>query len=255
MDLGLKGKRAIVTGATRGIGRAIAQRLASEGADIALCARTEAGVAEAVNSLKAAGVRVFGQALDVRDRDAFTRWHAAACESLGGLDIAISNVSTRPTLQGEDGWREAFDTDFLQHVRFAELSLAPLKAGRDPSLLFVSSIAATMTILPPGESAYGTMKSALNSYMGQLASMHGAAGIRVNTVSPGPIFFEGGVWDQIKTHQPEMFARVSQMSALRRHGKAEEVADPVAFLVSPRAGYITGANLRIDGAMVKTVNH
>lgn len=255
MDLGLKGKRAIVTGATRGIGRAIAQRLASEGVDIALCARTGSGVAEAVSSLKATGVRVYGEALDVRDRDAFNRWHGAACESLGGLDIAISNVSTRPTLQGEDGWREAFDTDFLQHVRFAELSLSPLAAGKDASLLFVSSIAAAMTILPPGESAYGTMKSALNSYMGQLAAKHGAAGIRVNAVSPGPIFFEGGVWDQIRTHQPEMFNRVAQMSALRRHGRPEEVSDPVAFLVSPRAGYITGANLRIDGAMVKTVNH
>lgn len=255
MDLGLKGKKAIVTGATRGIGRAIAETLAREGVDIALCARTEAGVTETVSALRSFGVRASGTALDVRDREAFTRWHEGAALELGGIDIAISNVSTRPTLKGEDGWREAFETDFLQHVRFAELSLPRLARGNDPSLLFVSSIAATLMVLPPGESAYGTMKAALVSYMGQLAATHGSAGIRVNAVSPGPILFPGGVWDQIRTHQPDLFNRAAQMSALGRHGRPEEVADAITFLVSPRAGFITGANLRIDGAMVKTVNH
>ena len=255
MDLELKGKRAIITGGTRGIGRAIADQLAAEGADVAICARTEAGVIETVEALKAQGVRAFGSALDVRDADAFRAWHESAVRDLGGVDIAISNVSTRPTLEGEEGWREAFDTDFLQHVRFAELSLPKLAEGRDANLLFLSSIAATLTILPPGESAYGTMKAALISYMGQLASTHGSKGVRVNAVSPGPIFFPGGVWDQIGKHQPDMFKRVAQMSALGRHGTPEEVADAVVFLCSPKAGYITGANLRVDGAMVKTVNH
>ncbi|MEY4783735.1 MAG: hypothetical protein RIR41_1670 [Pseudomonadota bacterium] len=255
MDLGLKGKKAIVTGGTRGIGRAIAESLAREGVDIAICARTESGVVETVQALSALGVRASGTALDVRDRDAFTKWHEAASTALGGIDIAISNVSTRPTLSGEDGWREAFETDFLQHVRFAELSLPLLSRGKDASLLFVSSIAATLMVLPPGESAYGTMKAALISYMGQLAAKHGPSGIRVNAVSPGPIFFEGGVWDQIRKHQPDLFNRAAQMSALGRHGRPEEVADAITFLASPRAGFITGANLRIDGAMVKTVNH
>jgi len=255
MDLGLKGKKAIVTGGTRGIGRALVESLAREGVDIAICARTESAVVETVSALRSQGVRAFGTALDVRDREAFTRWHAAASAELGGLDIAISNVSTRPTLKGEEGWREAFETDFLQHVRFAELSLPMLAAGQDASLLFVSSIAATLMVLPPGESAYGTMKAALVSYMGQLAAKHGASGIRVNAVSPGPILFAGGVWDQIRQHQPDLFNRAAQMSALGRHGRPEEVADAITFLVSPKAGFITGANLRIDGAMVKTVNH
>lgn len=255
MDLGLRGKRAIITGGTRGIGRAIALGLANEGANIALCARTQSQVEEAVASLKAIGVQAFGASLDVRDGHAFTTWFSSAVEQLGGLDIAISNVSTRPTLQGEAAWREAFETDFLQHVRFSNVALPSLERGKDPALLFVSSIASILTVLPPGEDGYGTMKAALISLTGQLAAKHGPKGVRVNAVSPGPILFAGGVWDQIRTAVPALFERAAQLPALGRHGRPEEVADAVAFLVSPRASYITGANLRIDGAAVKSVNY
>ncbi len=255
MDLGLAGKRVIVTGATRGIGRAIATRLATEGASIALCARTQSAVDEVVADLRSLGVHAIGSALDVRDGGAFATWFGAAVGELGGLDIVISNVSTRPTKQGEAAWREAFETDFLQHVRIADLALPQLKLGNDPALLFVSSIASILTLLPPGEDGYGAMKAALIALTGQLAARNGARGIRVNAVSPGPIFFPGGVWDQIRTAQPMLFERAAQLSALGRHGKPEEVADAVAFLVSPRASYITGANLRIDGAAVKAVNY
>jgi len=255
MDLGLRGKRAIITGGTRGIGRAIALGLANEGASVALCARTHSQVEEAVAALKAMGVQAFGSSLDVRDGNAFTTWFSSAVDQLGGLDIAISNVSTRPTLQGEAAWREAFETDFLQHVRFSSVALPSLEKGNDPALLFVSSIASILTVLPPGEDGYGTMKAALISLTGQLAAKHGSKGIRVNAVSPGPILFSGGVWDQIRTAHPALFERAAQLPALGRHGRPEEVADAVAFLVSPRASYITGANLRIDGAAVRSVNY
>jgi len=255
MDLGLRGKRAIVTGGTRGIGRAAAELLALEGASVAICARTPSAVAEAVTSLERHGVPAFGAALDVRDGSAFRAWLGSAAAALGGIDVVVSNVSTRPTMQGEDAWREAFETDFLQHVRISELALPHLEQGRDPCLLFVSSIASVLTVLPPGEDGYGTMKAALISLTGQLAAKHGAKGIRVNAISPGPVLFPGGVWDQIRSAQPALFERAAKMSALGRHATPEEIADAIAFLVSPRARYITGANLRIDGAAVKSVNY
>jgi 3-oxoacyl-[acyl-carrier protein] reductase len=254
MNLNLKSRRALVTGGSRGIGRAIVEALAREGADIALCARGEAGVQEAVQAARALGVQATGRALDVRDAAAFSAWFAEATQELGGLDVVVSNVSTRPTERGEVMWRDALETDLLHHVRLAELSLPVLKTGRDPSLLFIASIASVMTQLPPKEEAYGPMKAALVNYVGQLASRHGPAGIRVNAVSPGPIFFEGGEWDVQRVKKPALFAMASQLAALGRLGTPAEVATAVVYLSSPAASYITGANLRIDGGAIKTAN-
>jgi NAD(P)-dependent dehydrogenase (short-subunit alcohol dehydrogenase family) len=254
MDLGLKGKRALVTGGSRGIGRAIVEALAAEGVHVALCARGAEGVASATAAASAHGVRAFGEALDVRDGSAVRSWFAHAVAQLGGLDIVISNVSTRPTESGEAMWREALEADLLQHVRLAELALPVLKEGKEPSLLFIASIASVMTTLPPKEEAYGPMKAALINLMGQLAARHGPAGIRVNAVSPGPIFHEGGEWDINRVQQPKLFAMAQRFSAMGRLGTPDEVARAVVFLSSPAAAYITGANLRIDGGSVKTSN-
>lgn len=254
MDLGLKGRRALVTGGSRGIGRAIVECLAAEGVHVALCARNEAGVQEAASAARAHGVQVHAQALDVRDAAAVAAWFHASAAAFGGLDIVISNVSTRPTERGEALWRDALETDLLHHVRLAELALPVLLAGRDPSLLFIASIASVMTQLPPKEEAYGPMKAALVNYSGQLAARHGAAGLRVNAVSPGPILHEGGEWAQVRTAKPALFAAASKLPALGRLGTPDEVARAVVFLCSPAAAYITGANLRIDGGAIKTAN-
>jgi NAD(P)-dependent dehydrogenase (short-subunit alcohol dehydrogenase family) len=254
MDLGLKGKRAIVTGGSRGIGRAIAAALAREGASIATCARGQAGLDEAVESLRALGGEAFGDCVDARDPEALPSWIGSAIERLGGLDILVSNISTRVDPKSPDWWRETFEVDLHQHVRAFDTALPMLKAGEAPSVIFVSSIASVLTQLPPNEIAYGAMKAALTSFAGQMATVHGAGGVRVNLVAPGPIFFEGGVWDVIQQKQPDLFARASKLASLGRMGTPEEVASAVAFLASPAASYITGVNLRIDGGVIRTAN-
>lgn len=254
MDLGLKGLRALVTGGSRGIGRAIVEALAREGVDVALCARGEANIKSVVDAATQYGVAAYGSALDVRDKAALLQWVDESKSHLGGLDIVISNVSTRPINRGEPMWDEAYSADLLQHVRLTERTLPALRESKHASLVFLASIASTMTTLPQKEEAYGPMKAALVNYMGQLAERNGASGVRVNAVSPGPIFFEGGEWDINRLQKPQLFAMATKLAALGRLGSPEEVAKAVVFLSSPAASYITGANLRVDGGSLKASN-
>ena len=256
MDLGLTGKRALVTGASRGIGRAIALALAAEGAHVAICARGQAGVTSTVDAIKGSGVNAYGEAFDVRDGNALKNWFEHATAHLGGVDIVVSNVSTRPTGMGIQMWRDGFESDILQHVQLAELALPRMKGepSNGANLLFIASIAASMTNLPPHEEAYGAMKAALVNYVGQMAARHAANGVRINAVSPGPILFAGGEWDLNRTERPQLFAAASRLPAMGRLGSPEEVANAVTFLVSPAASYITGANLRVDGGAIKASN-
>ena len=254
MDLGLKGKRAIVTGGSRGIGRAIVDLLTAEGADVAFCARTAEAVRDTGAAFSARGGKVFSAALDVRDAAAFDSFMADAAASLGGVDILVSNVTTRIHTTGDQMWRDCFEVDLLQHIRAADAALPSLLDSGAGSIVFVSSIASVLTTLPPGEEGYGAMKAALLNVAGQLAAKHGAKGLRVNSVSPGPIHFPGGFWDMIKAKAPDSFARAERLPALGRLGTDYEVARAVVFLTSPAASYISGANLRVDGAAIKTAN-
>lgn len=254
MDLHLAGKRVLVTGGSRGIGRAIVLALAREGAVVMTCARGEDGLAALQREAAALLGEVRTTALDVRDGEALMTWVAAATEDAGGLDGAVSNVSARLEARGDELWRQTFELDLLQHVRLGEAALPHLRKAPGSSLVFVGSIASVLTRLPPGEEAYGALKAALVNHAAQMAERHGKEGVRVNVVSPGPILFPGGVWDQIRAARPPLFEAAAALAALRRHGTPEEVADTVAFLLSPRAGYITGANLRIDGGAVKAAN-
>jgi NAD(P)-dependent dehydrogenase (short-subunit alcohol dehydrogenase family) len=195
-----------------------------------------------------------GLALDVRDSAALSGFVAAATERLGGLDIVVSNVSTRPQGEGETRWREGFEADLLQHVRLAEAVTPALQRSGSGSLVFVASIAAVMTQLLPEEVAYGAMKAGLVNYAGAMAERHGRAGMRVNCVSPGPIDFQGGAWDAYRRHQPKLVDAVVRMAALGRLGEPADVARAVAFLASPAARHITGVNLRIDGGTIKAAN-
>lgn len=252
MDLQLQGKRALVTGGSRGIGRAICLALAREGASVATCARGADGVRDVVEAIGLAGGQGIGEALDVRDEALFSAWVAQSAVQMGGLDIVVSNVSTRLDPASSSWWQDSFETDLMQHVRLKTLSVPHL--SENSTLIIVASVAASLAQLPPYEEAYGAMKAGIVNLVGQWAQMLGPRNIRVNAVSPGPIDFDGGWWDKVRRANPDGYARAAKLAALGRLGRPEEVADTVAFLASPLSGFITGANVRIDGGLIKSAN-
>lgn len=255
MDLSLKGKRVIVTGGSKGIGKAILDTFVEEGALIATCSRGPEALENALDGWKQQGAQAYGEAIDVTDSEKYASWFTNSIEFLGGLDIFISNVSTRPKSKGEQRWRDAFEVDFMQHMLASEMAIPYMQKGQSPAFVFISSIASVMADIMPMEHEYGAMKAALNAYASQLAHRLAKDGIRSNFVTPGPIDFEGGFWDQVKQENPVLFDRASKISALKRHGTVEEVANGVVFLASPAASYITGANLRIDGGALKNTHY
>ena len=250
MDLQLKGQRALVTGGSRGIGRAIAEALADEGCNIAICARGEDGVNSAVESLSAKGVTAIGQAVDVGDGDALKAWVETSTDALGGIDILVSNVSG-PQGPGEEGWKSIFSHDVLGAVRIVESAMPHLENSSSASVVMISTTAALEKFMQAGP--YNALKAALIQYAGALAQDLAPKGIRVNTVSPGPIFIEGGAWDMIKENMTAFYDATLADIPLGRMGSAEEVAAQVALLASPRAAFTTGTNVVIDGGMTRRI--
>ena len=249
MDLGLKGKKAIVTGGKRGLGFATAQLLAQEGCDVAICARGD--VTDAVAALAAGGTRVFGQGIDAADGDAYKAWLQQAVEQLGGCDIFVHNVSAGSG-RGEQAWVDNLNLDVLGLVR-AQSSVVPaMEAAGGGSIVCMSSIAAQEEFAGPG--SFGPMKAAMTAYASNLSQALAPKGIRVNIVSPGPVFFEGGNWDTIKTHMEAFYDATVAKMPVKRLGDPSEIARAIAFLASPAASLITGANLVIDGGYTKRIN-
>ncbi len=253
MDLGLTGKRAIVTGGTRGIGRAIAQHLAADGCNVAVCARTEAAIPGVVAHLQSMGVTATGGAVDVRDGAALRTWIGSAAETLGGLDILVANVSGFGTTLDEDGWRSGFDSDILGTFHAVEAALPIIENSGAGALVAIASTAALEFF--GGVRPYNAIKAAVINYMSNLAVELAPKGIRANTVSPGTIYFEGGVWHQREQNSPEIFQRALAHNPSGRMGRPDEVAKAAVFLASPAASFVTGANLVVDGALTRRVQY
>ena len=251
MDLGLQGKKAIVTGASRGIGRCIANALAGEGVDLAICSRSPEGLEEARKDLEGRGVRVVAQALDVADGDALKQWIDAAAGDLGGLDILVSNPSGGNGTD-EKSWRANFEVDLMGAVRGVDAATPHLANSDAASVVFIGTTAAVETFMGP--TSYNAIKAALITHANGLSQTLGPQGIRVNVVSPGPIYFEGGAWDTIKQHMKPMYESTVAACPNGRLGTPEEVANAVTFLVSPAASLISGVNLVTDGGFTKRVN-
>jgi 3-oxoacyl-[acyl-carrier protein] reductase len=251
MDLGLRGKKAIVTGATKGIGRAVVEMLATEGADVGLCARTQEEVDEAVQSLQRRGVHATGAAVNVRDGEALKSWLAAAVEALGGCDIFVPSVSAGGGMDSEKNWVRNFEIDVLHTVRGCEALLPHLEKSGGGSIVIVGSTNAVETFAAP--MAYNAMKAALVTYSKQLSQFVGKKNIRVNAVSPGPIYFEGGAWEMIQGTQPKFYDWALKQIPNGRMGTAEEIARVIVFVASPAASLITGANVIADNGFTKRV--
>ncbi len=252
MDLKLKGHSVIITGGTKGIGRAIAETLSDEGCNIGLCARNADDVAAAVDALSAKGVKVVGQALDVADGDAFKAWIAEAGAELGGIYAFVSNVAGS-NAPGDEGWISQFNYNILSAVHGVEACKPFFKESSNPSVVMISTTAALEHFMNAGP--YNAMKAGLLNYSGALAQELGVKGVRVNAISPGPIFIEGGSWDKIKQGMTAFYDSTLATIPLGRMGSAEEVAAQAALLISPLGGFTTGTNVVIDGGMTKRIQY
>ena len=251
MDLGLKGKRAIVTGGSKGIGRRCADIFADEGAHVAICARNQAEVDATVAGLRAKGVVAHGAALDVSDKAALEAWVADAAKALGGIDIVVPNVSALDMGDTEEAWRHEFEIDLLHTVRTVNAAMPHLEKSDAPSIVVISSVSGReVDFTSP---AYGATKAALIHYAQGLAYKLAGKMIRVNSVSPGNTYFDGGIWQWIENNNPELFKQALALNPTGRMATAEEVARGVVFLASPASSFTTGTNLVIDGALTKGV--
>lgn len=253
MDLGLKSKRVIVTGGTRGIGRAIVELLAAEGCDVGFCARDAKKVAEAAKALSENGATVIGGVADVTDSAGLRGWITETADAMGGLDILIANASALGDKADEDAWRTSLEVDILGTVRAVEAALPYLETSDAASITAIASTAAVNT--PGNVRAYNGAKAALISYLSGLSTNLGRKGIRANSVSPGAVYFEGGVWEQRKRETPEVYEATIKRSPMGRMCTPEEVANAVVFLASPAASFVSGTNLIVDGGSTTRVQY
>ncbi len=255
MDLKLKGKAAVVTGGSRGIGRAIAETLADEGADVAVCARNADQVAEAVEALERRGVRAYGEAVDIADKSALQGFISGAAQALGGVDILISNASALIQGVAEEDWRAMVDIDLMGAVRSFEAARPYLEkaaaAKGDAAFILISSVSAAEAT---GPSSYGAIKAALIHYAKGVAREGAPKGLRCNVVSPGTVLFEGGVWARVRDGMPGYFEQMIKRNPTGRMATADEIAAAAVFLASPRSGFTTGTNMVVDGAISSRVN-
>ena len=250
MDLQLDGKIALVTGGTKGIGRACVEALAAEGATVAFCARTASDVETAAKELTAAGHTVVGTALDVADKAALEGWVSASAEQLGRIDVAVANVSALAIGPTEENWEASFQVDLMHTVRLCEAALPHLTATKG-AIVAISSVSGRE--IDFAKDAYGTMKAAVVHYVQGIAFQLAASGVRANVVSPGNTYFPGGVWAGIEAGNPDLFATALGLNPTGRMAKPEEIAYAVTMLASPRASFITGTNVVVDGALTRGV--
>ncbi|MCC5861900.1 MAG: SDR family oxidoreductase [Gammaproteobacteria bacterium] len=252
MDLELNGKVALVTGASRGIGRAIAEGLAAEGARLVITARGAEALEETQRALQATGAEVLAVPADVGDDTSVTALVEQAREHFGRIDILISNASALAVSGDRASWEASLNVDVMGAVRLVEAVLPMMKAEGGGSVLLVSSTS-SIEAAPMEDFGYTAAKAALNAYAKKLAVVEGSHGIRTNALLPGSTEFPGGGWEMMREHQPTIYEIVRQSVPSGRLGTPKEIADAAVWLVSPRAGWVNGAALVVDGGQSKAI--
>lgn len=250
MDLGIGGKVALVTGGSRGIGRATALRLAAEGASVAICGRTAETLDATLTELRELGASAHGVVANVTARGETERFVAEAADALGGVDLLVANVggmAGRTFLSTTAGdWLRTFELNAFHAVRAIHAAAPRMATRGGGSVVIIASISGWK----PGPRAhYGAAKAAEIFIAGSLAWELAPQHVRVNAVSPGSTIFSDGGWERFRAQQPEAFAAFEREEfPAGRLGTPEEIADVVAFVLSERASWINGANIPVDGA-------
>lgn len=225
------------------------QSFLDEGATVHFCSRTQSDV-QAANDRhsKSHPGKAFGQALDSSNADQVASWVASCVSQSNRIDAIVANVSALALADSQEAWQSAFNTDMLGTVALVNASLPHLKESKGV-VLTISSVSGRIIDFTAAPSPYGPFKAALIHYTAQLAHKHAPDGIRAVTVSPGNIYIEDGIWGDVERKSPEFFKGELAKNPLGRMGKAEEIADVVVFLASGRAGFVSGSNVVVDGAL------
>lgn len=242
-----RGKRVLVAGGSRGIGRSVALGFAQAGAAVAICARDATALEATRAEIAALGVTAHATSADLGVADQVTGWVDQAAQALGGVDVLVNNASGFGAKDTEEDWARGLNVDVMATVRASRAAAAHLKASRG-SIVNVSSISGFRPSLRTP--AYAAVKALLVNYTASQAAAFGADGVRVNAVAPGSIEFPGGSWEQRRTSDPALYDRILGLIPFGRLGTPEEVAEVVLFLASPAARWVTGQTVIVDGGQM-----